>query len=87
WDLDRAAQLARLRGVIAPARHRGGPRGYGDTLSPRENEVAKLAATGMTNREIAKELFLSTKTVDKHLSAALRKLGLRSRAALARHLE
>jgi DNA-binding NarL/FixJ family response regulator len=48
--------------------------------------VAELVATGRTNREIARELYLSTKTVDKHLSAALRKLGLRSRAALAHHI-
>ncbi|MEV3986284.1 AAA family ATPase [Nonomuraea sp. NPDC049758] len=87
WDLDRASHLARRRGVPSPARHRGGPSGYGGDLSPREREVATLASTGLTNREIAKELFLSTKTVDKHLSAALRKLGLRSRATLARRLD
>ncbi|WP_433221357.1 helix-turn-helix transcriptional regulator [Microtetraspora malaysiensis] len=87
WDLDRASRLARRVGVPSPARHRGGPYGYGGDLSPREREVAQLAATGLTNKEIAKDLFLSTKTVDKHLSAALRKLGLRSRAALARRLD
>ncbi|NUP19619.1 MAG: response regulator transcription factor [Streptomyces sp.] len=87
WDLDRASRLARLHGVPSPARHRRGPHGYGSDLSPREEETARLAATGLTNKEIAKELFLSTKTVDKHLSAALRKLGLRSRSALARRLD
>ncbi|MGX7670725.1 helix-turn-helix transcriptional regulator [Plantactinospora sp. DSM 117369] len=86
WDLERAASIARQWGMSLPARHRGGPRGYGSALSPREREVADLAATGRTNREIAAELFLSPKTVDKHLSAALRKLGLRTRTALARHL-
>jgi DNA-binding CsgD family transcriptional regulator len=86
WDSDRAASLARRHGVALPARHRGGRRGYGTILSPREREVAELVATGRTNREIARELYLSTKTVDKHLSAALRKLGLRSRAALAHHI-
>lgn len=85
-DLDRAAGTARRHGVSLPARHRGGTRGYGDELSPREREVAELAATGRTNREIAAALFLSTHTVNKHLSAALRKLGLRSRTALASHL-
>lgn len=86
WDLDRAALLARRQGVSSPARHRSGPRGYGSTLSPREDEVARLAATGLSNKEIARELFLSAKTVDKHLGAALRKLGLHSRTALAHHL-
>lgn len=86
WDLERAASIARRHGVSLPARHRRGPRGYGADLSPREREVAELAATGRTNREIAAELFLSTHTVNKHLSAALYKLGLRSRNALARRL-
>ncbi|MDG4791653.1 AAA family ATPase [Micromonospora sp. WMMD1102] len=86
WDLDRAAGLARRYGVSLPARHRGGRRGYGPELSPREREVAELAATGRTNREIASRLYLSTKTVDKHVSAVLRKLNLPTRAALARHV-
>lgn len=82
WDVARAASIARRHGLAVPARHRGGRRGYGDRLSPREREVAELAATGRTNREIAQALFLSPKTVDKHISAALRKLALRSRGAL-----
>jgi DNA-binding CsgD family transcriptional regulator len=86
WDLDRAAGLARRYGLSPPGRHRGGRRGYGPGLSPREREVAELAATGRTNREIASQLYVSTKTVDKHVSAVLRKLGLPSRAALARHV-
>ena len=84
WDVDRVAQLARRHGVRPPARYRGGSRGYGSDLSPREREVARLAAAGRTNKEIAAALFLSAKTVDKHLSSVLRKLGLRSRNALAR---
>ncbi|MFI6927898.1 AAA family ATPase [Nonomuraea spiralis] len=86
WDLDRAAQVARRHGVAMKGRYPGGPHGYGPTLSPREREVAAMAAAGLTNREIGRELFLSPKTVEKHLSAALRKLGLRSRAALGTHL-
>lgn len=82
WDLDRATGLARRHAISVPARHRAGPRGYGDDLSPREREVAKLAATGQTNREIAEALFLSVHTVNKHLSAALRKLELTSRRQL-----
>jgi len=86
WDLSRAARLARANGVSVPARHRGGQRGYGDELTPREREVALLAATGRTNKEIAGELFVSAETVKKHLQAVMRKLGVQSRAALARRL-
>lgn len=86
WDLDRAAQLARGHGVAVAGRHRGGPHGYGAALSPREREVAELAATGLTNQRIGRELFLSPRTVEKHLGAALRKLGLRSRVELGARL-
>ncbi|NUT41213.1 MAG: helix-turn-helix transcriptional regulator, partial [Thermoactinospora sp.] len=86
WDLDRAAQLARRHGVTVKGRYPGGPQGYGADLSPREREMADLAAAGLTNREIGQRLFVSPRTVEKHLGAALRKLGLRSRAALGAHL-
>ena len=52
-------------------------------LSDREREVADLVALGATNAEIATRLFLSRKTVEHHVSNALAKLGLRSRAELA----
>jgi DNA-binding CsgD family transcriptional regulator len=87
WDLDRAAQLARRQGMTVAGRYRRGPNGYGPELTPREREVADLAATGLTNQQIGRELFLSPRTVEKHLASALRKLGLRSRAALASHLD
>ncbi|MEU7003625.1 AAA family ATPase [Nonomuraea sp. NPDC046570] len=86
WDLDRAAQLARRHGVTVRGRYPGGPQGYGADLSPREREIAEMAAAGLTNREIGQQLFVSPRTVEKHLGAALRKLGLRSRAALGAHL-
>jgi DNA-binding NarL/FixJ family response regulator len=50
-------------------------------LSPRELEVLGLVAGGITNREIAGELFLSEKTVARHLSNIFSKLGVSSRAA------
>ena len=50
-------------------------------LSPREREVLTLVASGLTNREIAAELFLSEKTVARHLSNIFTKLGVSSRAA------
>jgi len=69
------------------ARHRGGRRGYGAELSPREREVAHLAAAGHTNKEIAEHLFVSVNTVKKQISAAMRKLGVRSRSALPVRLD
>jgi DNA-binding CsgD family transcriptional regulator len=81
-DRSRAAGLARDHEVPLPAVHRGGRRGYGATLSPRERQVARLAATGRTNKEIADVLFLSANTVGKHLAAAMRKLGVGSRTQL-----
>lgn len=54
-----------------------------DVLSVREDEVARLVATGASNQEIARTLYLSEGTVKNHVSAALRKLGLRDRTQLA----
>ena len=62
---------------------RGGRRSYGDQLSPRELDVVRLLVEGRTNREIAGVLFLSPKTVARHLAAAMRKLEVSSRTALA----
>ena len=81
WDVARVRRTLREHGVKQP--WRGGRRGYGDQLSPREEEVARLAASGRTNREIAAALVLSPRTVEDHLSKALRKLGVNSRTALA----
>ena len=83
WDADRVARLLRQHGVEVARVWRGGRRGYGDELSPREREVARLVAQGRTNRQVAEVLFLSPRTVDRHLGAAMRKLGVSSRTALA----
>ncbi|MCP2351500.1 AAA family ATPase [Nonomuraea roseoviolacea] len=53
-------------------------------LSPQELQVVRLAATGVTNREIAAQLFLSPKTVSHHLYRAFPKLGVTTRTELAR---
>ncbi len=53
-------------------------------LSRRESEIARLLADGLTNREIASRLFISTRTVDTHVTNMLNKLGLNSRTQLAR---
>ena len=53
----------------------------GGSLTHREVEVLRLVATGMTNRSVAAELFLSEKTVARHLSNIFAKVGVNSRAA------
>jgi DNA-binding NarL/FixJ family response regulator len=58
----------------------------GALLTRREQEVAELVAGGATNREIAQTLFLSPKTVERHVSNALKKLGVRNRTELASRL-
>jgi DNA-binding NarL/FixJ family response regulator len=56
-----------------------GRRGYGNALSPRELEVARLASQGLSNSRVAATLTLSVSTVEDHLSHAMRKLEVRSR--------
>jgi DNA-binding NarL/FixJ family response regulator len=55
-----------------------------DQLSSREREVLRLIARGYTYKEVARELSISTKTVESHVSAVLRKLQLSSRHQLTR---
>jgi DNA-binding CsgD family transcriptional regulator len=55
---------------------------YGAQLSPRELEVVRLLAVGKTNREIARVLFLSPRTVAHHVESAMRKLHATTRAAV-----
>jgi DNA-binding NarL/FixJ family response regulator len=55
-------------------------------LSRREREIAALVAHGHSNREIAEMLFLSTRTIDSHVGRILRKVGVRSRTAIANRL-
>jgi DNA-binding NarL/FixJ family response regulator len=56
-----------------------------DPLSPRELEVVKLIAEGFTSEEIAEQLFISKKTVDRHRANVLEKLGMRNRVELTRY--
>lgn len=56
-----------------------------DTLTPREEEVLSYFAKGYTNKEIAKMLYVSVKTVESHKSKIMDKLGLRTRPELVRY--
>ena len=72
--------------VIAGGRVRRRGRGDVRSLTPSERRVADMAATGMRNREIARELFVTVKTIEWHLSQVYPKLGISTRAELRRAL-
>jgi DNA-binding CsgD family transcriptional regulator len=83
-----AEQALRSMGVRTLRRTRvpaGGDDGL-EALSKREREVVSLISAGASNPEIAQRLFLSRKTVERHVSNALAKLGVRNRTELAAHL-
>ncbi|MFD2619626.1 helix-turn-helix transcriptional regulator [Streptomyces chumphonensis] len=82
WDAARARAVLRAYQPAEGRRPPGRP-SYGDQLSPREREVAELASSGLTNREIATTLHLSPRTVEQHVARAMRKLGTASRQELA----
>ena len=76
----------RLAGFVLDAFSRPGApvRDELDQLSPREREVMRFIARGYTYRDVARELVLSVKTVETHVSSVLRKLQLSNRHELAR---
>jgi DNA-binding CsgD family transcriptional regulator len=75
---DRGRAIARGLGFRVGRRHQ-----RNQVLSDREQEVAQLIAAGSTNREIASNLYLSPKTVERHVGNILMKLGYRSRVQIA----
>jgi len=72
--------------VAAGARPRRDPVESRSNLTASELRVARMAAEGMTNREIAQALFLTENTIETHLRSVFRKLDIRSRSQLARAL-
>jgi DNA-binding CsgD family transcriptional regulator len=78
WRRDEVRALLRRLGAGARARRAGEA-----SLTPREREVAALLAEGLSNGEVARRLFISTKTASVHVSNILGKLGMASRAEVA----
>ncbi|WP_327146081.1 AAA family ATPase [Nocardia sp. NBC_01327] len=74
--LERTRAELRAAGEPVPAEVRG------SALTPQERAVAELAASGLTNKEIAERLFLSARTVSTHLHRVFPKLGISTRSAL-----
>jgi DNA-binding CsgD family transcriptional regulator len=77
------ARRAREELVAAGGRPRRSRIGGVEALTASELRVARRAAGGRTNREIAQELFVTVKVVEKHLANAYRKLGIQGRGELA----
>jgi DNA-binding CsgD family transcriptional regulator len=79
----RAELVARTGGAATPPLRRGDG---AEPLTRREHEVALLAAGGLTSKDIAERLYLSTRTVDTHLARVYRKLGVEGRTELGEAL-
>jgi DNA-binding CsgD family transcriptional regulator len=77
------AQRARRELVATGLRPRQAALEGAAALTPRQRQICELAAAGKGNRAIAQELFLSVKTVETHLAAGYRKLGVNTRMELA----
>ncbi|MER7600007.1 ATP-binding protein [Streptomyces hydrogenans] len=81
WDVARCQRLLRRHAIVTT--HRRGRLGYGDRLSPREEEVARLVVQGRANRDIAESLVLSTRTVEHHVARIMRKQHAASRGDIS----
>jgi DNA-binding NarL/FixJ family response regulator len=80
--LDTVATDQLVRYVTAPPAPGGSERVL-DRLTERQREVAELVSQGLSNDEIASQLFLSLATVKSHLTTVMRRLGVRTRTQLA----
>ncbi|MFF4500668.1 LuxR C-terminal-related transcriptional regulator [Streptomyces sp. NPDC001401] len=70
----------------APARRAGRPASQWESLSETERTIASLVSEGMTNRQVARRVALSPHTVNYHLRAIFRKLGISSRVEVTRYV-
>ncbi|HEY2638881.1 MAG TPA: helix-turn-helix transcriptional regulator [Streptosporangiaceae bacterium] len=85
--VETAGRLSAAHPLIGAAAVESLPPGRsGRELTGTERRVAELIAAGATNRDAAAELFVSVRTIETHVAAIYRKLGVRSRAELARRL-
>ncbi|HEX4221734.1 MAG TPA: AAA family ATPase [Pseudonocardiaceae bacterium] len=75
---DRTRDELRAAGIAVP----GPATSTAELLTPQELAIARLAASGLTNKQVAEQVFLSHRTVGAHLGQIFRKLGIASRAAL-----
>jgi DNA-binding CsgD family transcriptional regulator len=85
FGMEAFAQRARVELVATGERARKRTGHTIDQLTPQEAQVARLAANGHTNRDIAAQLSISPSTVEYHLRKAFRKLDVTSRMQLTRH--
>jgi DNA-binding CsgD family transcriptional regulator len=84
WRGWRVSQLGQVRAQLGMAPGNGDRAVTGAAaLTPREREVALLVATGLTNTELARRLYISPRTAAVHVSNILRKLGVTSRTEVA----
>ena len=75
---ERAQQELRAAGETG----RQTPQARDELLTPQELEIARMAASGLSNREIGRQLYLSHRTVGTHLYRAFPKLGIATRGQL-----
>jgi DNA-binding CsgD family transcriptional regulator/tetratricopeptide (TPR) repeat protein len=78
----RVAELAHAELVATGARPRRRRASGVDALTPSERRIAAMAASGLSNREIAQGLFVTLRTVEMHMSSVFRKLGVKGRTEL-----
>ena len=87
WPGPRLELRLRRLAPAAATEHRARAPTADDVLSPQEMQIARLAADGLSNREIGQRLYLSHRTVGSHLYRMFPKLGITSRSQLGARLD